>query len=487
MDVLQSKLAKRHGELAKEIKALLTEAQILGARGGVLRIELVCDQYDQVLPDIAYNWIDLNTFEREIEEAQSNTAVVRLVNFARISLALAPLIITWLALFIAADSYQKDILLRPKDATVPFLLLWQEGFHSLTQLTFSVAAIIDVTILVLLLMLSLSSNMLERRAKSVATNFVRRLSVTIGKLIEVIVTDSLTSIPYGGYAAKRGQGTQHGSSMEAFDLQEIVNPSNVIGDSEPILHIRIMEEPLTILNFRTIISSLTELHTKCWLIQQGRLSDLVDYAQTHDTRFIGEANLIITKLTLNSPADIKLAQSSRSDNQPQNSPLDIKVNVDASPKGIMEALRTAIDAVVQVTIRFKAAKLEIRARELDVNQKEMEWQSQLADREQNRHLEAQKAELIKQKTLLEIEREQVEIERQRLALQGERLELEKKRVEYALETANKMVDILNPGIDDITKALLARTLLPNLLQLGNSNGLELVPLVPENAQSAEDK
>jgi hypothetical protein len=73
VDILQSKLAEHHLELAKEIKGLLIEAQNLGATSGVLKVELVCDQYDKVLPDVAYNWIDLNEFQDEIERVQSHT------------------------------------------------------------------------------------------------------------------------------------------------------------------------------------------------------------------------------------------------------------------------------------------------------------------------------------------------------------------------------------------------------------------------------
>ena len=54
------------------------------------------------------------------------------------------------------------------------------------------------------------------------------------------------------------------------------------------------------------------------------------------------------------------------------------------------------------------------------------------------------------------------------------------RISYALETASKMVDILYPGIDTRTKAVLLQTLIPNLLQLDSSKGLELALLAPQN-------
>src|SRR5881275_2888524 len=50
-----------------------------------------------------------------------------------------------------------------------------------------------------------------------------------------------------------------------------------VAESTSTLHIRIIEEPLTAQNLTTIISTLTELYTKCWLIAQGRFPDLINY------------------------------------------------------------------------------------------------------------------------------------------------------------------------------------------------------------------
>jgi hypothetical protein len=492
MDLLQSKLAKRHSELAQEIQGLLIEAQKFGAHAGVQRMEFICDQYDNVLPDIAYNWIDLNAFQNEIEESLSETLTSELIRLIRNVLLLSPLIITWFALFVATNAYQQDITLHPTDSSTPFLLLWQNGFHGLTWLTFSVVAGLDTLLLLILLILFFLAQGLDRRARSSAVKLIGKVRVAVGKLVEAIITDSHVLFPYGHYVPHQRKEAR--KEKDILDEEEIMDNKDLSGryshltlNRASTLRIRIMEDPLTALNFNMIISALTELHTKCWLIQQGRFSDLIDYAQTRSTHLAREAGLVITKLTLNSPADIELAQATLSGGSAKNMPVDIKVNVDASPKGVMEALRTAIDAVIQVPLRFRLAQLEIRAKEAEMHYKEVEGQSQLADKEQNRQLEAQNAELVKQKTLLEIEREKVEIERQRLVLQSERLELEKTRLEYALETANEMIDALHPGIDIVTKAILARTLLPNLLQLGSGHGLELSLPAPEDTQSAEDK
>ncbi|HEU5379085.1 MAG TPA: hypothetical protein VFV38_26980, partial [Ktedonobacteraceae bacterium] len=190
MDVLQSRLAKRHSQLAQEIKELLTKAQELGAQDGVLRMELVCDQYDDVLPDIAYNWINLNAFQSEIEEAFYKARPNELVSFGRNVVAILPLIVTWFAVFEATNTYQQDIALHPQDRSIPFLQLWQNGFHGTTWFTFSVSAGIIFMLLLILVVLLFLGQTLNRSAKSSATKLVGSLRVAAGKLIEAIVADS---------------------------------------------------------------------------------------------------------------------------------------------------------------------------------------------------------------------------------------------------------------------------------------------------------
>src|SRR5947209_248672 len=53
-------------------------------------------------------------------------------------------------------------------------------------------------------------------------------------------------------------------------------------DGETVLRIRILAEPLTAQNLMTIISALTELSTKYWLIAKKRFADLIEYTQTHN-------------------------------------------------------------------------------------------------------------------------------------------------------------------------------------------------------------
>ncbi len=120
---------------------------------------------------------------------------------------------------------------------------------------------------------------------------------------------------------------------------------NIIGinHSASIIHLRIVEQPLTAINFNNILSAFTELHTKSWMISNNRLADLVEYIQTHDLIFAEEAGLIVEKIKHNSPPDIKFI-------------------LGLSPKNIAEALKIGIDAVTQAPLRIEETKLENQAK-----------------------------------------------------------------------------------------------------------------------------
>jgi hypothetical protein len=255
-------------------------------------------------------------------------------------------------------------------------------------------------------------------------------------------------------------------------LRTTYRPSPLLHTSNgsSALRIRIVEEPLTAQNFSIIISALTELHTKCLLIAKGRFPDLIEYSQTRNIRFPEQARLIISKITQNSPVDIKF-----------------NVNADASAQGIVEALKLGIDAVSQAPLRHKEIQLANQAKELELKIQELVAQSELDDKAQTRQINAQRAELENQKTQLELERQRLEIDRQNVALQKERLEYQIAARDFAFDTAGMMIEKLYPEADKSTKAILIRTLIPDLLQLGNGKGLELALPVAEDDDKKIDK
>jgi uncharacterized protein YjbI with pentapeptide repeats len=236
----------------------------------------------------------------------------------------------------------------------------------------------------------------------------------------------------------RNRGAMGLVNIEDLDAQK----EHVLGDPHTT-RIRIIEDPLTAQNLTTIISALTELSTKYWLIAKGRFADLIEYTQTHNGRFAEEANVIVTKVAYNSPFN-----------------MDWKV--DLSAPGVAEALVTTIDGITQVPKRLKQKELEIQAKT-----QELQHAEQQADHE-------------KQMASLEEEQKRLEIEKQRLEVLEKQLEVQKKGIEYALEIARKVVDLLHPGADPATRAMELQTLLPNLVQLQNGKGLELALPVSQN-------
>jgi transcriptional regulator with XRE-family HTH domain len=229
--------------------------------------------------------------------------------------------------------------------------------------------------------------------------------------------------------------------------QDIRSLESSIGESvsvlSPIISLRVIEEPLTAYNLTTIISSLTELSTKYWLIAKGRFADLIEYTQTHNGQFVEEAGVVVTKISYNSP-------------------MNMDWKVDLSAPSIAEAIVTTIDGITQAPKRLKQKELENQARAQEIQ-----------------HVE-QQASHEQQMALLQQERQRLEVEKQRLEVLEKQLEIQKKGIEYALEIAGKVVDLLHPSADSATRAMEIQALLPNLVQLQNGRGLELALPALEN-------
>ncbi len=194
MIISQSKLGQRYKPLANEIDLLLNEARNLGATEGAQRLEAICSQYDQLSPNVAYQWLDPGAFQREVEEAQTHGAGAEFIHFFRNVFSLAPLIVTWGALFSAVNTYQEDLAMHITDRTRPFLELWQSGFNGITWVTFTVAAGFDVILLFLYLLFILLTHQIDSRAHSVSTKFAKKLQGIDEKLMKVIATDGVTHI-----------------------------------------------------------------------------------------------------------------------------------------------------------------------------------------------------------------------------------------------------------------------------------------------------
>ena len=243
----------------------------------------------------------------------------------------------------------------------------------------------------------------------------------------------------GARLSEHQKGLLRGRDVKGLEGMNVETTEDV-----PTLYIRIIEKPLTAQNLKTIISALTELSTKYWLIAKGRFADLIEYTQTHNGRFAEEANVVVTRVTYNSP-------------------MNMDWKVDLSAPSVAEALVMTIDGITQTPKRLKQKELENQAKAQEIQ-----------------HAEQQLAQ-AQQMALLEQAQRRLQIEQQRLEVLEKQLEVQKKGIEYALEIAGKVVDTLHPGADAATRAMEIQALLPNLVQLQNGKGLELaLPVSQEN-------
>lgn len=74
---------------------------------------------------------------------------------ARNVLVFAPIAVTWYGLATATEAYARLLTARPELSDRPFLLLWEQGFHGMGTIIFSVLATIDAALIGLLIVLSL--------------------------------------------------------------------------------------------------------------------------------------------------------------------------------------------------------------------------------------------------------------------------------------------------------------------------------------------
>jgi len=81
-------------------------------------------------------------------------------------------------------------------------------------------------------------------------------------------------------------------------------------------------------------------------------------------------------------------------------------------------------------------------------------------------IQSQGGRFKKEFVQLELEKQRLELEQKKLELQKQQLDLHTRRIDHALETADRLVNMLPPEVDTATKVTLLQTLLPGLLLPG---------------------
>jgi APA family basic amino acid/polyamine antiporter len=222
------------------------------------------------------------------------------------------------------------------------------------------------------------------------------------------------------------------SILSEGDFKEIFGsdkPKVTLLENPPTFSIRLEGEPLTPHNLTSVISAITDLSTKCWLMAKGRLADLFEYTQTHEAHFTEETHLILTRITYNST-------------------LDMSFSIDRTAPNLVEALKTAMEGVVQAQRGLEDAELEYPAT-------------------------AEHRKVARPNTnptaILEHE---ITLKREQLEILEKRLNVQKEKEGAAFEIAAKTVTLLYPNSDEETKTRLIQALQPDFLQLQNSQELE---------------
>ena len=192
------------GDLADELELLEAALAGAGAPAAAKRLSLAAQRYDALQPDVLYTWMDPRRIASELDETLGQRA--RTLSGWRNILALLPLIVTWLALLLAANAYQAEVqaAVRTRDfnlANTPFLVLWQQGFgHAGPLTTFGWVAFIDVLLLVGVAALTY----LAQRADAAAAVRTRRLAAR--------VDDALSRLAL--LAVRDGGALPHGASPQ---------------------------------------------------------------------------------------------------------------------------------------------------------------------------------------------------------------------------------------------------------------------------------
>lgn len=171
-------------DLALQLEALVSQAKLLGASDGYQRLVLTGKNFKQLSIAEAYRLIEPAKLQGEVEDAQAQKYWVNRLHVIRNCLALGPLILTWVALYFASNAYQQDLQKYHNDLYEPFLKLWQFGFHNTTGFTFSVAALIDVVLLIIYLLSIIAVALFETRAQKVTQSF----ALSLHKVTDLLIT-----------------------------------------------------------------------------------------------------------------------------------------------------------------------------------------------------------------------------------------------------------------------------------------------------------
>lgn len=173
-------------QLAARVKELSEKLKQRGAKNGARRLEEVSQQFQYFTVEGASQYIRKDEILDELEEQPHK--LLSTLRFFRNVLSIGPIVITWLALGLAANAYESDLRQSSNDLYQPFLRLWQEGFHGRT-FPFVDAALTDFVLLTGLVLLIVFIPILERwRRNKLHADLIRsdNFDLTIDELLAAL-------------------------------------------------------------------------------------------------------------------------------------------------------------------------------------------------------------------------------------------------------------------------------------------------------------
>jgi len=185
-------IGKKHPNLARRLADVSSQLNRAGVPTSAKRLSLAAEHADEMGPEELYQFLDPGRIQSELEEVKANRT--RRLSGIRNWLALAPLLLTWIALAFASISYASYIQAHAHDAvdpaTRPFLLLWQNGFGGTTPFTFAATAGLDFLLLLGVLVLTVWA----QRTDAIANHAARLLGEQVDEVVADLIAASRVGI-----------------------------------------------------------------------------------------------------------------------------------------------------------------------------------------------------------------------------------------------------------------------------------------------------
>lgn len=179
-------------KVKKQVEDLAQKLQERGAKDGARRLKVVAKHIQYLTIEGAFQYLRRDEIVEELENQPHE--LLSFLRFWRNVLSIAPIVLTWLALGLAAIAYQSDLADTrhyPDDLFQPFLQLWQEGFHGNHGfvITFSSAAFSDFGLLTLLVTLIVFIPIFEWLHRKELYIFLENCDAVIDDLLAAIAQD----------------------------------------------------------------------------------------------------------------------------------------------------------------------------------------------------------------------------------------------------------------------------------------------------------